>query len=181
MHEWHTNNDTNIMNLINEFIGFKYDTDYLDERSQVSDVRITNKVFPTRENAINFVTNSSYGSNNAYLAAYSTNKLTKGYQEAFDNFITKYNEYKTFKNNLTIAYGRKSIRVTCPTCDSSINLKYGKRFKYCPVCGSGKIISDSNWKMLDTKLRICEKASDNLSKEAKKNNVVFICGIEWHC
>lgn len=26
-----------------------------------------------------------------------------------------------------------------------------------------------------------EKAAENLSKEAEKNDVTFICDIEWHC
>lgn len=181
MHEWHTNSSTNILNLINEFIGFRFDTDYLEERSQVSEVKILNRTFSNEDEAISYVTKCSYGGNRAYLVACSAKKLSKGYQNAFDNFITKYNEYLDFKKNLSIAYGRKSSKVTCPDCGSSINLKYGKRFKSCPICGSNKIISDSNWKMLDTKRRMCEKSSDNLSKEAEKNGVVFICGIEWHC
>lgn len=181
MHEWHTNNSTNILDLINQFTGFRYQTDYSDDISEVSIVKITSRVFTTKEEAITYVTNNSYGGNAAYLAAFTTKKLSKGYQNAFEDFNAKYNEYLKFKNNLTIAYGRKSSKATCPYCGSSISLKYGNRFKSCPVCGSKKIISDSNWKMLETKYKMAEKASEKLSKEAQKNNVTFVCGIEWHC
>lgn len=180
MHEWHTNTSKNPLSLINEFDGYEFDTDYAG-RSRVSKVKVTSKVFLTEEDARSYVTRSSYGGETAYIAAYTTKKLSKGYQNAFTNFLVKYDEYLKFKKNLTIAYGRKSIRVTCPECESSIHLKYGHRFKSCPVCGSKKIISDSNWKMLDTKLRMAEKAAETLSKEAEKNNVTFICGFEWHC
>ena len=93
----------------------------------------------------------------------------------------KQKEYTAFKNGLTIAYGRTASKATCPHCGSSINLQYGRRFKSCPVCGSPKIISDSNWKTLETKQRMVTKAAENLKKEAEKNDVTFICGIEWHC
>lgn len=180
MHEWHTQKDTNIMALINSFEGFEFDTDY-GGRQTVSNVRVTDRVFSKEEEARTFVTDSSYGGNIAYIAAYTTKKLSKTYQNAFNNFKEKYKEYKDFKEGLTIAYGRKSSKVTCPYCNSSINLKYGKRFKACPVCGSQKIISDSNWNMLNTKQRMVEKAAHNLSEAAEKNGVTFICGIEWHC
>ena len=180
MHEWHTNDSTNILNLINEFIGYEFDTDY-SGREKVTDVRITGRTFSSDEEARSYITRSSYGGNSAYLAAYTTKKLTKAYSDAFADFITRYREYTTFKNNLTIAYGRKASKATCPSCGSSISLKYGNRFKACPVCGSKKIISDSNWKTLETKYRMVEKASEKLNKEAQKNNVMFICGIEWHC
>lgn len=180
MHEWHTNTSTNILNLIKEFTGYEFNTDY-GGRQEISKVKVTSRMFPSEDTARSFVTGSSYGGNTAYLAAYTTKKLSKGYQNAFTKFLEKYNEYLSFKDNLTIAYGRKSIKVTCPKCESSIHLKYGRLFKACPVCGSSKIISDSNWKMLDTKQKIAEKAAEALSKEADKNAVVFICGIEWHC
>lgn len=180
MHEWHTNKSRNPLNLIDEFMGYELDTDYGGIQS-VTSIKITSRVFPNYEDTLNFVTSSSYGSNTAYMAAYTTKKLSKGYQNAFTAFITRYNEYLSFKKSLTIAYGRRSEKATCPNCGSSISLKYGKIFKECPVCGSRKIISDSNWKTLDTKRRMCEKASENLSKEAEKNDVTFICGIEWHC
>lgn len=181
MHEWHTNTSTNPLKLINEFLGFTYDTDYSGLET-VTAVKISNRTFNTVDEAINYVTSTSYGSSNtAYLAAVTPNKLSKGYQAAYANFLTRYKEYTEFKKNLTIAYGRKALRVTCPNCDSSITLKYGGKYKHCPVCGSKKIISDSNWKTLDTKARMCEKAAENLSKEAQKNKVTFVCGIEWHC
>jgi len=180
MHEWHTNNSTNILSLINEFTGYEYDTDYAG-RQQVEKVNITNNIFSTHEEAVNFVTRKSYYSDMAFLAAYTSKKLSKGFQNAFANFLAKYNEYMNFKDNLTIAYGRTSSKATCPECGSSINLKYGRRFKNCPVCGSRKIISDSNWKALETKKRMSEKAAENLSKEAEKNGVMFVCGYEWHC
>lgn len=180
MHEWHSNRSKDILSLINEFNNFEYDTDYAG-RQEVSGVKLTNKIFPDWDGALSYVTGTSYGGSTAYLAAYTTKKLTKGYQNAFNNFLEKYKEYLSFSDNLTIAYGRKSSKATCPSCESSISLKYGKRFKCCPVCGSNKIISDSNWKILDTKYRMVQKASENLKKEAEKNEVTFVCGIEWHC
>lgn len=180
MHEWHTNESHNPLKLINEFDGFEYDTDYAG-RLETKGVQITNRLFSTSEDAINFVTKQSYYSDYAYMAAYTTKKLSKGYQNAYSVFITRYNEYVNFRKNLNIAYGRKSSKATCPECGSSISLKYGGRHKSCPVCGSRRIISDSNWKMLDIKRRMSEKAAENLAKEAQKNDVMFVCGMEWHC
>ena len=180
MHEWHSDNSKDIMSLIKDFSGFVFNTDYRG-REKVSDVKVTNRVFSNHDDALTFVTNQSYGGNTAYLAAYTSKKLSKGYQNAFTNFLEKYNEWQKFKNGLTIAYGRTASKVTCPSCNSSINLKYGNRFKSCPVCGSRKIISDSNWKALETKKRMMEKAAENLSVAAEKNDVTFVCGIEWHC
>ena len=180
MHEWHTNQSKNPINLINEFMGYQFNTDY-GGGEKVTSIQITDKALSTHEEAISFVTRSSYGGNTAYLAAYTTKRLTKGYQSAFTSFKEKYKEYLTFKRNLTIAYGRKALRVTCPNCESSITLRYGGAFKVCPVCGSKKIISDSNWKMLETKKKMVERAVENLRKEAEKNDVTFVCGIEWHC
>lgn len=179
-HEWHTLTSRNPMSLINEFMGFSYETDYGGECT-VNVVKLSGKIFNTHEDALNYVTSNSYYGNAAYMAAYTTKKLSKGYQNAYDNFVSKYKEYITFKNNLTIGYGRKSIRVTCPNCESSIHLRYGGKFKACPVCGSTKIISDSNWKTLDTKRRMVEKAAENVVKEAEKIDLTFVCGIEWHC
>lgn len=180
MHEWHTNQSKNILSLINEFNSFEFNTDY-SGREKVTRVEVTNRVFSDHDEVISFVTNKSYGGNIAYLAAFTSKKLSKGYQNAFDSFLAKYKEYINFKRNLTISYGRTASKATCPDCGSSINLKYGNRFKVCPICGSKKIISDSNWKTLDTKRRMVERASVNLSKEAEKNDVTFVCGIEWHC
>lgn len=180
MHEWHTKTRKNPLTLIREFLGYEFDTDY-GGRQEVKSVKTTNRMFSNEEAAISFVTSSSYGGNTAYMAAYTVKKLSKAYQNAFTAFLSKYNEYLDFKKNLTIAYGRKSEKATCPDCGSSISLKYGKNFRKCPVCGSKKIISDSNWKTLDTKYRMAEKAAESLAKEAEKNDVTFICGIEWHC
>ena len=180
MHEWHTEKSRNPLDLILDFIGFEFDTDY-GGRQEVTNVMITNKMFDTEEEARIRITNASYGGETAYLAAYTTKKLSKAYQNAYKTFITRYDEYMSFKRNLNIAYGRKSSKVTCPSCGSSINLKYGKRFVNCPICGSDKIISDSNWKTLDTKRGMAERAADSLAKEATKNDVMFVCGIEWHC
>lgn len=180
MHEWHTDSSKNPYKLIDEFIGYTFETDYGGSET-VSQVKISNKIFNTQEEAITYVTNSSYGGNAAYMAAYTGGKLTKAYQNAYDSFVAKYKEYMSFKSNLTIAYGRKASKVTCPYCGSSINLRYGGRFTCCPVCGSPKIISDSNWKTLDTKRKMCEKAAENVEKEAEKCGVTFVCGIEWHC
>ena len=134
MHEWHTRRSKDIQSLINEFTGFEFDTDY-GGRHKVSKVEVTKRMFKDEESAINSVTGSSYGGSTAYLVAYTTKKLSKAYQNAFDNFITKYNEFLKFKDDLTIAYGRKSSKATCPQCDSSINLRYGRRYRVCPVCG----------------------------------------------
>lgn len=179
-HEWYTSRSKNILGLINEFTGFEFDTDH-SGRCKVSKVKLTGKIFSDDEAATNYVTSNSYWGDSAYLAAYTTKKLSKAYQSAYENFVTKYNEYLKFKDDLTIAYGRHSIRVTCPNCDSSIHLRYAKNFRACPVCGSTKIISDSNWKALETKRRMSVKAAENLKKEAEKNDVTFVCGIEWHC
>lgn len=181
MHEWHTNKSYNPLTLINEFTGFEYNTDH-SGRLRTKGVKVVNRMFASDEDAINFVTNQSYYSDYAYMAAYTTSKkLSKGYQNAYNNFFAKYNEYLNFSDSLTVAYGRTSTKATCPNCGSSISLKYGNRFKACPVCGSGKIISDSNWKTLETKKRMSEKAAENLAKEAEKNGVLFVCGMEWHC
>ena len=180
MHEWHTTTSRDPFGLINQFIGYEFDTDYGGTLS-VSNVRISDRMFTNHDDAVTHVTNSSYGGETAYMAAYTTKKLSKAYQNAYSNFLTKYKDYTSFKKNLTIAYGRSSSKVTCPNCGSSISLKYGSRFRNCPVCGSTKIISESNWKALDTKRKLCEKASENLKKEAEKNDVNFVCGIEWHC
>ena len=181
MHEWHTNKSTNPWSLIKEYTGFEYDTDYAGTQ-RVEGVKMLNKVFDNEDDAINYVTKTSYYSGYAYMVICTNNKkLSKAYGHALSNFFLRYKEYVNFDENLTIAYGRKSSKATCPTCGSSISLKYGKHFKECPVCGGRKIISDSNWKMLDTKRRLAEKAAENLSKEAKKNHVMFVCGFEWHC
>lgn len=181
MHEWHTSKGRNPLRLINEFIGFEHEVD--GGYSTVVGVKVTNRIFPTEEEARVFVTRQSYYScsDYAYLAAYTNKKLSKGFQNAFANFLEKDKEFTSFRDGLTIAYGRTASKVTCPECGSSINLKYGKRFKECPVCGSRKIISDSNWKTLETKKRMREKAAENLSKETEKNDVMFLCGLEWHC
>ena len=179
MHEWHTRESKNPLTLINHFIGFEHSVD--EGYATVEDVKVTNKIFPTEEEAASFVCKQSYYGDSAYLAAYTTKKLSKGFQNAFNTFLERNKEYTDFNKGLTIAYGRTSSKVTCPECGSSINLKFGKQFKRCPICGSKKIISDSNWKMLETKKRMREKAAENLEKEATKNDVTFICGIEWHC
>ena len=180
MHEWHTEQSRNPLNLIHEIDGFEFETDHSGSQA-VLRVNVTNKVLSSHEEAIQFITGRSYGGTTAYLAAYTTKKLSKGYQNAFNTFLTRYNECLDFEKNLTIAYGRKSSKATCPNCGSSISLKYGGRFRACPVCGSTKIISDSNWKILKTKERMAERAAENLAKEAEKNDVMFVCGIEWHC
>jgi len=180
-HEWHTNHGTNPLSLIEEFFGFTHNTDH-SGMQEVTQVKISNRTFNTIDEARSSVCSLSYYDNNtAYLTTAAPKKVSKAYQTAYANFLDKYKEYNAFKKNLTIAYGRKSLRVTCPNCDSSITLRYGGRFKSCPVCGSQKIISDSNWKILETKRRMCEKASETLSKEAEKNGVTYVCGIEWHC
>lgn len=180
MHEWHSRCSTIIVQLINEFMGYRFNTDY-SGNEEVTNINITSKIFKDSTEARDYVTRSSYGSNTAVIAAYTTKKLSKAYQNAFNNFITRRKEYVTFEKELNIGYGRKSSKVTCPECGSSISLHYGKRFKDCPICHSRKIISDSNWKALETKERMMKNASEILQREASKNEVTFICGIEWHC
>lgn len=179
-HQWHTNTSHNPLKLINEFRGFTFKTDY-NGTETVTHIKMTNRVFPNEDEARSFITRTSYGGETAYMAIIASGKQSKAYKTAYDLFLKRYQEYMTFGNNLTIAYGRKALRVTCPSCESSITLKYGNKFKACPVCGSTKIISDSNWKILETKERMAVKAAENLETEAIKNNVLFICGIEWHC
>lgn len=180
MHRWHSNSSTNILQLIDEFIGFEFETDY-NGREEVSNVKISYKTFTDGSEARNFVTNSSYGTNTAWIAAYTDDKVLKGYSNAFTNFIKRRDDYLSFKKDLTIAYGRKSNKATCPNCGSSINLAYGKKFKECPVCNSKKIISDSNWASLETKHNMMVKAGEVLQREAIKSKITFVCGIEWHC
>lgn len=180
MHEWHTVKSTDIQSLIDEFSGFEFETDYRG-RDSVTNIRITNRMFTDETSTRDFVTRSSYGGSTAYIAAFNTGKISKAYQEAFKQFLDKREDYVKFKDSLTIAFGRKSSKVTCPNCESSINLKYGNRYRACPVCGSKKIISDSNWKILDTKRRLSEKASENLKVQAEKCGIMFMAGIEWHC
>lgn len=180
MHEWHTRDSKNIMDLINEFLEYEFDTDY-GGIQKVTKVKVTDKVVSTENEAISFITKNSYGGNTAYIAVYTQKKLSKGYLNAFNIFNAKYKEYIDFEANLNVGYGRTASKTTCPTCGSSINLKYGGRFKVCPVCGSKKIISDSNWKILKTKQRMTQKAAENLKKEAEKIDATFVCGIEWHC
>ena len=180
MHEWHSSSSTNILQLIDDFMGYEFDTDH-SGREEVTNVNVTNRVFKDSTEARNYVTSASYGSNIAVIAAYTTKKLSKAYQNAFDNFITRRREYTVFKRDLNIGYGRKANKVTCPECGSSINLHYGKRFKKCPICNSEKIISDSNWKALESKKKVMYKAAEMLQREAVKNEVTFLCGIEWHC
>lgn len=179
MHEWHTNTSTSVLGLVDEFIGYEFDTDY-SGREEVTGVEVTNKVFKSSTEARDYVTRASYGGSTAYIAAYTNKKLSKAFQNAFTAFITRRKDYISLKKNLNIGYGRKANKVTCPRCGSSISLACGSRFKDCPVCHSNKIISDSNWKILETKKNLMIKANDTLKKEASKNEVVFLCGIEWH-
>lgn len=180
MHEYHSNTSTNILYLIEDFMGYTFTTDYTGVET-VDNVEVTNKVFKDSLETRNYITRASYGSNTAVIAAYTTKKLSKAYQNAFDNFITRRKEYSLFKRDLNIGFGRKSSKVTCPNCGSSINLHYGKKFKECPICHSKKIISDSNWKALEAKKNLMYKAGEILQREALKNDVIFMCGIEWHC
>lgn len=179
MHEWHTDKSTNIQNLIDKFIGYDYNSSNGNET--ISDVSITNRTFDNETAARNYVTECSYGSNTAYIATITNQKTTKAYQKAFSNYLDRRKDYVDFHKHLNIGTGRKSSKVTCPECNSSINLKFGSRFKYCPVCKSTKIISDSNWNMLETKKRLMRKAAETLNNEALKCGVTFICGFEWHC
>lgn len=183
MHEWHTRTSTNIQALIGHFMGYEFDTDY-GGREEVTGITIASKLYNDVDTARTYVTDASYGSNTAVIAAYKTSdsaKITKAYNEAFANLLKRRREFVEFDRGLNIAYGRKASKVTCPNCSSSINLAYGSRFKACPVCGSSKIISDSNWNILKTKEGLVSKASAALQKEAEKCGISFICGIEWHC
>lgn len=179
MHEWHTKSSPDILSLVNEFEGYNYRDDYGSQT--VRGVIISERVFTDTEAACTYVTDTSYRGRNAYIATCYNKKVTKAYQNAFRSFLDKYNECVKFEKELTIAYDRKSSKATCPNCESSISLSYGRNFKRCPVCGSTKIISDSNWKTLETKRGMVKKASQSLKEEAIKCGVVFVGGFEWHC
>lgn len=181
MHEWHTQSGNNVFALMKSFTGYEYRTDYADETQHISSVTLLNRFFATKEEAINHVTNYSYGGNTAFIAMVCPKKKSKAFEKAYTSFCEKNRDYQKFNMELTISYGRKANKVTCPHCNSSINLTYGDRYKHCPVCGSDKIISDSNWNMLATKKRLVQKASDNLAIEASKCDITFVCGFEWHC
>lgn len=181
MHEWHICRNTNLNSLINEFIGFEYRTDWTDAVQTIKRVTISDRSFNDTKSAEIYVCNSSYGDDGAVIAMLVGNKkATKGFQKALENYKTKRKDYLSLERDLNLGYGRKSEKVTCPQCNSSISLKYGSRFKACPVCGSKKIISDSNWKSLETKKKLMIKASEALAEEAVKNSISFVGGFEWH-
>lgn len=181
MHEWRTHRSTNLLQLISWFKGFQYQTDYNDDTSVIQHVNVLNRTFKDASEAANYATSQSYGSGSACIVMHAPGKITKAFTTAFDNFVARKKEYDAFERNLNIGYGRKSSKVSCPNCGSSINLRYGSRFKACPICTSKKIISDSNWKTLETKEKLMEKANSLLQKEAAKAGIEFVGGFEWHC
>jgi predicted RNA-binding Zn-ribbon protein involved in translation (DUF1610 family) len=181
MHERRTERSTNLLQLISWFKGISYQTDYRDEFSVIKNARVLNRTFKDASEAANYAASQSYGSDSACVVMHAPGKITKAFTAAFESFTTRKKEYEDFERNLTIGYGRKSSKVTCPNCGSSISLRYGSRFKACPICTSKKIISDSNWKTLETKEKLMEKANNLLQKEASKVGVEFVGGFEWHC
>lgn len=181
MHQTISNSSTNILNLIDEFKDQYYQTDYHDSPDRIMDVKLVSGISNNSSDLCDSLCRKSYGTDYAYVGTYIPKKVSKGFTNAMEDFKKKWKDYTDFKAELDITYGRKSSKVTCPRCESNISLAFGKRKTCCPVCGSRKIISDSNWKRLDTKLEILKKAASKLSLEIGKIGGKFICGFEYHC
>lgn len=183
MHEWHSEKSSNYLSLERCFTGYTYQTDYTDTVSEVKGVKFQNKFFKTESEARMYITSCSYGSDYAYMALVKHNdyKITKSWQTAFDLFIKKQQEYKSFYKNLDMTYGRNSKVVGCPTCGSSFNSGYLRGVKACPICHSKKVISQTNWDTLKKKETGMEEACKKLELENEKLGIYFLCGFEWHC
>jgi len=91
-------------------------------------------------------------------------------------------EYETLEKSLDIAYGRTSKMVKCPHCGSQINRSIAKQRHYdkCPVCGSTKIISDSNWNTLKRKKKMMEDAEKALGHAYGKAGYIWVAAWEYH-
>jgi len=182
MHNYEHRSGTNVLQLIDYFLSFPYRSDGNDDREAYpTSVRFMSETFTSKSEAEDKAGDRSYWDGTCIaIAKVTSGKVTKAFTTAYNNFIEKRKEFTTFKRELNIGYGRKSTKVTCPNCGSSISLRYGSRFKECPVCGSKKVISDSNWKILHTKEGLMIKASDTLAREAGKCGVTFVAAIGWH-
>lgn len=182
MHNYEYRTGTNLLSLINYFKDYTYRSDRYDDREETPDgVQLVSGTYKSLDEAVEKAKNTSYWSGTTIAITVNVpGKVTKAYTNAFKSFWDKRKEAEKFEKELNIGYGRKSTKVTCPNCESSISLKYGSRHKCCPICGSTKIISDSNWKSLSTKKNMVLKSAEALSKEASKNNVTFVAAIGWH-
>ena len=181
MHNYEYRKNTNPLSIIDYFTDFEFDTDHSDERETPKGVVFMSETFSNEEDAEEAAGNKSYWDGTSIaIAKVTTHKISKAFEKAFDAFKEKRKDYLNFDKNLTIAFGRKSTKVTCPHCKSMINLSYGKWYKSCPICGSKKIISDSNWNMLASKKKLMGKAAAKVSEEAIKCGVTFIGAIGWH-
>lgn len=181
MHQRLSRSSSKFLDLVDEFKGYSYQTDYHDRPDEIEDVRLISGTFNDKEKLLDTLCGKSYSTGYAYIGIYLPKKSSKAFLNARSDFEKKLKDYNNFKNSLDITYGRKSSKVTCPRCGSNISLAYGKGKTCCPVCHSSKIISDSNWKKLKTKKDIMEKASEKLSSEVGKLGGTFICGFEYHC
>lgn len=181
-HVWHSDSSSNFTALEDDFLGFEY-VDRYQGACEVKNVVFVNETFSDETKARAEVTDRSYhsGSNrSAYITIVNPDKKTsKGYQTALKNFIDKRNDYRDFRKNLDMTYGRNGKTVGCPTCGSSFNIKYMKGKMYCPICGSGDVISKTNRDNLDRKRRLMKEASDKLQVQCDKLGIYFICGVEW--
>lgn len=181
MHQRLSRSSSKFLDLVNEFKGYSYQTDYNDKPYEIKDVLLISGTFNDQEKLRNTLCGRSYGTDYAYAGIYLPKKSSKAFLNARNDFEKKLKDYNDFKRSLDITYGRKSNKVTCPRCGSNISLAYGKGKICCPVCSSSKIISDSNWNKLKTKKEIMEKASLKISTEVEKLGGTFICGFEYHC
>lgn len=181
MHNWKIKTSGYIPTLEDFFKSFSYETDHRDcGYDECKGIKIWGTIYSDETKANTELCNRSYGDDYAHVAPYISGKTSKVFSNVFNDYITKRKDYLSFKKDLNIGYGRKSNKVTCPKCESSISLKYGSRFTKCPVCGSEQIISDSNWNRLETKKNIMLKAAAKLKTEIEKCNGYFIAGFEWH-
>lgn len=182
MHNNIRKEDHDIMNLVKRFLDIEYKTDYSDYSEKVNNVIVTDEINKDSEALGDRLCSKAYwgGGGSAYIGTYIPGKITKAFEAALSNFLEKRKDYLNFKKILNIGYGRKSAKVTCPNCDSNISLKYGSRFKTCPICGSSKIISDSNHKKLETKKKLVNKAAGNLNSEVSKLGGFFVGGFSYH-
>ena len=181
MHNYEYRKSTNPLSIIDCFTNFKFETDHSDDLETPKGVVFMSETFSNIEDAQEAAGNKSYWDGTSIaIAKVVTRKISKAFEKAFDAFREKRKDYFNFDKNLTIAFGRKSSKVTCPHCKSMINLKYGGLHKSCPICGSRKIISDSNWNMLESKKKLMAKAAAKVSEEAAKCGVTFVGAIGWH-
>lgn len=180
MHEWCIRKSTDIDYLKRYFKGYQHDSD--NGYIEIEDVRMSSRVFKTYEEASSYIqANTEYDGRDAIIVTVVPNKTSKAYDKAKARFEEVNKDYTKFKKALNVGYGRKSDKVTCPHCGSAISVKYGGRYTECPVCGSTKIISDSNWNTLKTKENMVKKAAAKMEEEATKCGIYYVGGSEWHC